>query len=105
MLRRTKRVRGIVTIAVLAAAGALMGNAVAQNASTSKQPDKVGLGEADVKQLLLLMDADKDGRVSKKEYMEFMEAEFERLDKDKNGYLDVKELTQSQLRPSRFAGR
>jgi len=59
----------------------------------------LALGESDVKQLLLLMDTDKNGRVSKKEYMDFMEAEFDRLDKDKSGDLDVKELTQSSLRP------
>jgi hypothetical protein len=32
-----------------------------------------------------------------------MEAEFERLDKDKSGELDVKELAQSKLRVSHFA--
>ena len=30
--------------------------------------------------------------------MSFMEAEFNRLDKNKDGELDVKELTQSQVR-------
>jgi hypothetical protein len=34
--------------------------------------------------------------------MSFMEAEFDRLDVKKDGELDVKELTQSQLRLSRF---
>lgn len=46
------------------------------------------------------MDADKNGRVSKQEYMRFMDAEFKRLDKDKSGELDVEELRQSQLRAS-----
>jgi hypothetical protein len=32
-----------------------------------------------------------------------MEAEFDRLDKDKNGELDVQELTQSKLRVSHHA--
>ena len=45
------------------------------------------------------MDTDKNGKISKKEWMTFMEAEFDRLDTDKSGELDVKELTQSQLRP------
>jgi len=35
--------------------------------------------------------------------MKFMEAEFDRLDKAKNGELDVGELTQSKLRVSQFA--
>jgi Ca2+-binding EF-hand superfamily protein len=43
------------------------------------------------------MDRDKSGKVSKEEFMTFMAAEFERLDKNKDGELDVKELTGSQL--------
>jgi hypothetical protein len=35
--------------------------------------------------------------------MKFMEAEFDRLDKAKTGYLDVKELMQSKLRVSQFS--
>jgi hypothetical protein len=71
-----------------------------QRASTPKPQNKEALGEGEVKQLLLLMDTDKSGKISKKEYMDFMEAEFDRLDKDKSGELDPKELTQSQLRVS-----
>ena len=37
--------------------------------------------------------------------MKFMEEEFDRLDKDKSGELDPKELTQSQVRPSRAVGK
>jgi Ca2+-binding EF-hand superfamily protein len=39
-----------------------------------------------------------NGKISREEYMRFMTAEFDRLDKDKNGELDVKELTQSAFR-------
>jgi hypothetical protein len=42
------------------------------------------------------------GKISEREWMKFMEAEFDSLDKGKNGELDVKELTQSKLRASRF---
>jgi Ca2+-binding EF-hand superfamily protein len=59
------------------------------------------LGEDDVKQLVLLMDTDKSGKVSRQEFMNFMAAEFDRLDQDKSGELDVKELAQSRIRPSR----
>jgi Ca2+-binding EF-hand superfamily protein len=52
------------------------------------------------------MDTDMNGKISKKEYMDFMEKEFDRLDKDKSGELDVKELAQSQIRSSRpFVGK
>ena len=74
---------------------ALLGFAAAQQ--PAPKPDKLALGENEVKQLLLLMDTDKNGKISKQEYMNFMEAEFQRLDKDKSGDLDVKELTQSRL--------
>ena len=47
-------------------------------------------------QLLVLMETDQSGKVSKAEFMKFMEAEFDKLDKNKDGALDVKELTQPQ---------
>ena len=55
--------------------------------------------------LLPLMEADRRGRVSRQEYMKFMAAEFDRLDKAKSGELDVKVLTQSKLSVSRFVGK
>jgi Ca2+-binding EF-hand superfamily protein len=104
MSSRKKFAWAIALIAVLAATAALLGTATAQN-SAPKSQDKLALGEDDVKQLLLLMDTDKNGKISKQEYMKFMEAEFERLDKDKNGELDAKELTQSSLRVTRNGQR
>jgi len=102
MVRHTNIVLVIVVMAVLVATWAMLGTAVAQRAATPKPQDKLALGEAEVKQLLLLMDTDKNGKISKQEWMKFMEAEFDRLDKSKNGELDVKELTQSKLRVSHF---
>jgi hypothetical protein len=81
----------------------LSGTANAQKQSVPKPQDKLALGENEVKQLLLLMDASKNGKISKQEYMNSMEAEFDRLDKNKNGELDPKELTQSKLRASHVA--
>jgi hypothetical protein len=106
VLKPTKIVWIVLVIAIVVATGTMLRTAVAQQKPpASKQPDKVGLGVEEVKQLLLLMDTDKNGKISKKEYMGFMEAEFDRLDVNKDGQLDVKELTQSRLRPSHFAGR
>lgn len=88
-------------VAVVFAVGSFVGTAVAQQKSgVQKAPDKVALSTDEVKQLILLMDTDKSGKISKKEFMDFMSAEFDRLDVDKSGELDVKELAQSQLRPS-----
>jgi len=68
--------------------------------SQPKRERSIALGEKDVKDLLTLMDTDKSGKISKQEFMKFMEDEFDRLDTDKSGELDVKELTKSQVRVS-----
>jgi Ca2+-binding EF-hand superfamily protein len=94
MSSRTSIIFIVVGFAMLVATGAKLGTAVAQNASAPKQQDNLVLGEGEVKKLLPLMDTDNDGKVSKRVFMSFMEAEFDRLDKKKEGKLDVKELTQ-----------
>lgn len=70
-------------------------------------PSRSALADDEVKELLLLMDTNQNGKVSKQEWMKFMEAEFDRLDTKKNGELDPKELAKSRLYPSPFvnAGR
>jgi hypothetical protein len=100
--RRAIIPRNIVFVAMLAVTGTLLGTGVAQKASAPKPQDKLALAEEHAKELLLLIDTDKSGKISKQEWMKFMEAEFDRLDKSKNGELDVKELTQSRLRVSQF---
>jgi Ca2+-binding EF-hand superfamily protein len=83
-------------IAVLSAA-TLAGTALAQKQATPKQPTKDLVAEENVKQLLLLMDSDKNGKISKQEWMKFMEAQFDTLDKDQKGQLDRVELLQSTV--------
>lgn len=74
--------------------------------STPKPPDRLAMAEEPLKQILPLMTADPHGKLSRQEYMHFMEAEFDRLDKDKKGELDVRALTQSNnLTANRFAGK
>jgi len=58
--------------------------------------DRLELGKNDVKQLLVLMDPDSNGKVTRQEFMSFMEAVFERLDKNQSGVLDIRELTRIQ---------
>jgi len=98
MSSRTSVMLVVVVIAVLAASGAMLRTAVAQQGSTPKAQDNLALGEGQVKKLLLLMDTDNDGKVSRQEFMSFMEAEFDMLDKKKEGKLNVKELTQTPIR-------
>jgi hypothetical protein len=103
MLKRTKTVFVVVIIAMLTTTWGMVGTAVAQKAAVPKPQDKIAIGEDEAKQLLLLIDTNKNGRISKQEWMKFMEAEFDRLDNAKTGYLDVKELMQSKLRVSHFS--
>jgi hypothetical protein len=102
ILTRRNVASGMVVIAVLAGMWAMLGTAVAQKNVVPKAQDNVALGENEARQLMLLIDTGKTGKISKHEWMIFMEAEFDRLDVKKDGELDVKELTQSQLRVSHF---
>ena len=84
-------------MAVMSATGLAAGTAVAQKVAAATPPDKLALADGNVKELLLLMDADRNGKISKQEWMSFMEAEFNKLDRDGSGELDPKELLQSRL--------
>jgi Ca2+-binding EF-hand superfamily protein len=83
----------IVWVAAVLSAASLLAHA-----DNGIPKDKQSAADANAKQLLLLMDQDKNGKVSRQEYMDFMSAEFDRLDVNKDGELDVGELTQSQFR-------
>jgi len=89
----------VMSVAVLFLLASFVGNAAPQKA-TPKPVDKAALTEEEVKNLILMMDTDRNGKISKAEFMNFMSTEFDRLDKDKSGELDVKELAQSAFRPS-----
>lgn len=72
--------------------------AFSQKDSVPKKQDKAVLGSDNVKELMLLMDTNKSGKISKEEWMKFMEAEFDRLDKEKKGEIGLEELRSSRLR-------
>ena len=59
----------------------------------------VAAGDPYIRQLLLLMDTDKNGKVSKQEFMSFMDKEFDRLDVNHDGELDPRELAKIRVRP------
>jgi hypothetical protein len=102
MRMQWKKAGMVLALAAVTAIGAAVKNAGGQAGGASQsvvtpQSPNVAAGEAEAKKLLLLMDTDKSGTVSKQEFMAFMSAEFDRLDVNKDGMLDVKELEQSQL--------
>ena len=105
--------QGKITLALLVMAIGIpvlwIGSATAQksppgqrNPPAAGTADVVALGEPEVKALLQLMDTDKNGKISRQEFMNFMQKEFDRLDKDKSGELDPKELAQSRLTAHTF---
>jgi hypothetical protein len=100
----------LLVAALWSIAGPKIGSAIASQGSSTAPPSasptvpatvKSGAADAQVKQLLLLMDTDKNGKLSKQEFMSFMLAEFDRLDVNKDGELDVKELTGESAKPLR----
>jgi len=94
MLKKTKVV-SILAVLFVAMVGAL---ASQKSGPTLEKGKNVEAGEGYVKQLLYLMDKDKNGKISKKEFMSFMEAEFDRLDVNHDGELDVTEIEKTHLR-------
>jgi EF hand len=87
----------ILIAAGIIAAGARVGSAVAAQSppadqDTKQKEKKLAAGEAEARRLLFLMDRDRNGKVSKAEFMKFMEEEFARMDKNNDGELDVTEL-------------
>jgi hypothetical protein len=99
----SKQIKVVLTIAALAAISAISGNGAEQGQTLPKPPDKQTVRADQVKQLLLLMDTDKNGKISKEEWLALMAAEFDRLDKDKSARLDVKEIAPYALRARHFA--
>jgi hypothetical protein len=79
--------RTVVLLAAIMATSAM--GSLAADAPSSKTVDA---GLRATEQLLLLMDTDKNGKVSKEEFLNFMAKEFDRLDTSKDGVLDVNEL-------------
>jgi len=74
-------------------------------AEKAERERKLAIATESAKQLLLAMDTDQNGKISKAEWMKFMEAEFDRLDTDHSGELDVKELLQSRMRVHPAVGK
>jgi hypothetical protein len=94
---------GVLMASGVLGVGAIVGTTLSAQDSSPKaeapspNDKRVVAGEKEAKKLLLLMDKDKSGKVSRAEFMGFMEAEFERMDINKDGELDVKELTDSRV--------
>ena len=92
-----KNWKSVALAAVVLASATVTGTAKAADSDAS-----IAAGEAETKQLLRLMDKDQNGKVSKEEFIKFMETEFDRLDTSKDGELDVAELL--KMRTQSYGG-
>jgi hypothetical protein len=90
--------RPTILAATMGTLGAILlaGAACADPPAAATEPTKLKEGLSPTVQLLELMDTDKNGKVSKAEFMAFMEAEFDFADRNKDGELDPKELLRLQ---------
>jgi hypothetical protein len=78
--------KAIAVIAASIVVGAISTSAFAVSKRTAATADR------DVRQLVRMMDKDRNGVVSKDEFMQFMGQTFDRLDVNKSGTLEPREL-------------
>ena len=102
MLTTRDTIRVVLLLGVLVAICGTEIKSVAQKASVPKPQDTLALGDDEVRRLMLLIDTNSKGKITKKQWMTFMEAEFDRLDKNKSGELDPRELALSRVQVSHF---
>jgi Ca2+-binding EF-hand superfamily protein len=97
MNRRKALLLAVVLSTAILSAGFQAGTVFTHGHATTPVVEGKTPKQTEVKELLLLMDTDKNGKISKQEWMKFMEAEFDRLDNDKSGELGLKELLRSRI--------
>jgi Ca2+-binding EF-hand superfamily protein len=83
------------TIIALVGISLVAGTVSTAALAASKRTDAAA--QSDVRNLLRLMDKDKNGTVSKDEFMQYMSQAFDRLDVDKSSQLENTELTNAKF--------
>jgi hypothetical protein len=92
-MTRRNPLTAIRLLAVIVAAYAVAPSS-AQKANVPIHQNVVALAQPKVTEVVLLMDTDRNGKISKKDFMNLMEAAFDRLDKDRHGELDPRQFRQ-----------
>jgi hypothetical protein len=85
--KRRIRLMSVTRILAVVAMALTSTAAIAQSIATQTVADQ------DVREMLHLMDQDKNGTVSKQEFLTFMSQTFDRLDVGQKGYLEAPQLT------------
>jgi hypothetical protein len=67
-----------------------------EKAGLPKEADRLAIALDSAKQLLLFIETNKDGKISKQQWMDFMSAEFDRLDREHRGEIDPRRLLESK---------
>jgi EF hand domain-containing protein len=88
----SKLFKAIFTSALSLATGSIVSTAAAADAPAADSSSKRATALTPLAQLVQLMDTNKDGKVSKEEFMKFMESEFDYADRQKTGQLDPGQL-------------
>jgi len=73
-------------------AGSSIGSGSHSTAAFAASKRALAAGQGSTRQLIRLMDKDKNGVVSKEEFLQFMSEEFDRLDVNRNEQLERREL-------------
>jgi len=104
MRRQTKLGLIVLLMVTLFTIGRMVRPAFARDRATAPETQGRQLLTGDeLKLLFVLMDTDKNGKVSKQEWMTFMGTVFETLDQKKKGELDANDLAQLRFRKSAFS--
>ncbi len=93
-----KRMKVALGIAALAATCIIPANGAESKQPTPRLQDKTALRQEAVQQLLPLVANIEDRTISKQDWLKQMEAEFDRLDREKSGVLNVKQISQGSPR-------
>jgi hypothetical protein len=83
----------IVPLAALFASANAMADGTTPPQSRNVSVASLNQGEPEVRRLLELLDKDQNGKVSRAEVINFMNAELDRLDVNKTGELDLNETS------------
>jgi Ca2+-binding EF-hand superfamily protein len=86
--------RFITFVGITLAVGSMSTSAFAVSKHTA-QTASSSAGTRQVRQLLRMMDADRNGTVSKSEFLQYMSQEFDRRDVNKSGQLERSELSRT----------